>query len=102
MTDAREEDDSWAEEVDHDAPTRTAPENAPEPATTWSDLRPAVLVLGLLAAASLALGIVALQRSGLVGTIGAVFFLSSATCLLFIILRGVIRLARTGTAGRSH
>jgi hypothetical protein len=83
MTEAWENGDVWAHETNHDVPDRRSAQEAPEPAKTWTSLFPAALILTLMAAGSIALGAMYLQRSGVTGAIGAVFFLSAGACLLF-------------------
>ena len=92
------EEDAWADETDHSPPReRRHLEEGPEPATSWRSFLPAALLLGGFAAISLALGGYYVGRSGISGAIGAIIFFAAAVGLIFMIARGSIRLARTGT-----
>jgi len=95
------EDDTWApetdrQEVDDEARRQWREDVKNEPVTIRSFLSALPMVLGT-AAVSLFFGIVFLSRSGPVSKSDAVFFFALFGCLAFVVIRGAVRIARTGS-----
>ena len=95
------EDDAWApdfdrQEIEEEARRQRLQEIMKEPVTTRSFLSAFPKLLGV-AAVSLILAIVLLSRSGPVSKAGAAYFFLAFAFLVFVVIRGAVRTARTGS-----